>query len=78
MSNEQPTPMSNEERIKMLTASRDNHRAAYTQLHNLCLEAARILRPITDGFEGQDIALSEEYVLKIEEIQSRLMYERPE
>ena len=68
--------MTVEQQLEMMTKSRDNHRVVCTELNNLCIDAARILRPITDGFEGQDVALSEEYVLKIEEIQSRLMFER--
>ena len=68
--------MTIEQQLEMMTKSRDNHRVVCTELNSLCIEAARILRPITDGFEGQDVALSEEYVLKIEEIQSRLMFER--
>jgi len=72
--------MSNQER---LLKSRDLHRnehgninVAYINLHNLCLEASQLLRQITDGWEGQDEALTDEYVDKICEICSRLAYHR--
>ena len=70
--------MTIEQQLEMMTKSRDNHRVVCTELNSLCIEAARILRPITDEFEGQGGALSKEYVLKIEEIRSRLLHERSE
>ena len=68
--------MTTEQQLETLRTSRNLDRMAYWELDNLCLEAGRILREITDGIEGQDEPLTEEYTDKIVTIRSRLMFER--